>query len=131
MPKTAYEAKRFGRETMAVIDTAERIVATYQQQGFSLTLASSTTSLLPMHSFRILDAHTLASATSSVTPGAPVSVDGNAALQVVMTDKGEPGPSDTIAITVWNKSGGLWFASKWDSTKTVEQILDGGNLVVR
>ncbi|MDP2662215.1 MAG: PKD domain-containing protein, partial [Dehalococcoidia bacterium] len=63
-------------------------------------------------------------------PSAPVSVDGNATLQVTMTDKGEPGSSDSISITVWNKAGGLWFASKWDGVKTVEQLLGGGNLVV-
>ena len=39
-----------------------------------------------------------------------------------MTDKGEPGSSDTIGITVWNKSGGLWFSSNWNGTKTVEQV---------
>jgi hypothetical protein len=63
-------------------------------------------------------------------PLAPVSVDGNASLQVVMTDKGEPGSSDTIAITVLNKSGGLWFASRWDGTRAVEQTIGGGNLQV-
>jgi len=63
-------------------------------------------------------------------PNNPVSVDGNATLQVTMTDKGEPGSSDSIGITVWNKNGGLWFASKWDGAKTIEQILGGGNLVV-
>ena len=63
-------------------------------------------------------------------PLAPISIDGNATLQVTMTDNGEPGGSDTIAITVWNKSGGLWFSSKWDGTKTVEQLIGGGNLVV-
>ena len=31
---------------------------------------------------------------------------------------------------IYNKSGGLWFASKWDGTKTVKQLLGGGNLVV-
>jgi hypothetical protein len=60
----------------------------------------------------------------------PISVDGNAALQVTMTDKGEPGKEDTISITVWNKSGGLWFSSSWDGTRTQEQVLSGGNLVV-
>jgi hypothetical protein len=35
-----------------------------------------------------------------------------------------------IGITVWNKAGGLWFASSWSGTKTVEQTLNGGNLVV-
>jgi hypothetical protein len=57
-------------------------------------------------------------------------IDGNATLQVVMTDKGEPGSQDTIGITVWNKQGGLWFSSHWNSTTTVEQLLGGGNLVV-
>jgi hypothetical protein len=63
-------------------------------------------------------------------PTSPLSIDGNATLQVTMTDNGEPGKNDTIGITVWNKSGGLWFTSNWNGTKTVEQLLAGGNLVV-
>jgi VCBS repeat-containing protein len=63
-------------------------------------------------------------------PLAPLSLDGNATLQVKMTDNGSPGSTDTIAVTVWNKNGGLWFASNWDGKKTVEQLLDGGNLEV-
>jgi Domain of unknown function (DUF4785) C-terminal domain len=61
----------------------------------------------------------------------PTSVDGNAILQVTMTDRGEPGTSDSIGITVWSKTGGLWFASKWDGARTVEDVLAGGNLIVR
>jgi hypothetical protein len=64
-------------------------------------------------------------------PLAPVSVDGNATLQVLMTDLGEPGSNDSIAITVFNKSGGTWFSSSWNGTQTVQQLLGGGNLVVR
>jgi len=64
-------------------------------------------------------------------PLAPIPVEGNATLQVTMDDNGEPGASDTIGVTVWNKSGGMWFASRWNGTRTVEQLLDGGNLVVR
>ncbi|HEV8158637.1 MAG TPA: hypothetical protein VGP58_06380 [Pyrinomonadaceae bacterium] len=48
-----------------------------------------------------------------------------------MTDRGEPGGSDSIAVTLWDRNGGLWFASKWDGVKTVEQTLGGGNLQVR
>jgi hypothetical protein len=58
-------------------------------------------------------------------------VDGNATLQVTMTDRGEPGTTDSIAVTVWNKRGGLWFSSHWNGTTTVEQTLSGGNLTVR
>jgi hypothetical protein len=48
-----------------------------------------------------------------------------------MIDNGEPGNTDQIAITVWNKTGGLWFASNWDGVKTVQQVMAGGNLQVR
>jgi Big-like domain-containing protein len=64
-------------------------------------------------------------------PLAPIAIDGNATLQVKMTDNGDPGLTDSIAITVWNKNGGLWFASNWSGTTTVEQTLAAGNLVVR
>ena len=60
----------------------------------------------------------------------PVSIDGNASLQINMTDNGEPGDEDLIAITIWDKKGGLWYASNWDGTYTVQQLLDGGNLAV-
>jgi hypothetical protein len=63
-------------------------------------------------------------------PNNVIPIDGNATLQVTMTDNGEPGSSDKIGITVWNKSGGLWFSSNWNGTQTVEQTLSGGNLVV-
>jgi hypothetical protein len=59
-----------------------------------------------------------------------ISVDGNATLQLWMTDKGEPGTGDTLGIQVLNKSGGMWFSSNWSDTKTVEQTLGGGNLAV-
>jgi hypothetical protein len=59
----------------------------------------------------------------------PISIDGNATLQVNMTDYGQPA-SDSIAITVWNKSGGVWFSSNWNGTTTVQQTLNGGNLSV-
>jgi hypothetical protein len=64
-------------------------------------------------------------------PLAVVAVDGNATLQVTMTDKGEPGSADTIGITLWNKAGGLWFSSRYENARTVEQLLGGGNLVVK
>ncbi len=72
-----------------------------------------------------------ASITDITNPLAPVPVDGNATLQVTMTDNGEPGNTDRIGITVWNKSGGLWFSSNWTGTATAEQVLAGGNVVVR
>ena len=63
-------------------------------------------------------------------PENPVPVDGNFVLKVTMTDKGEPGSSDMISITAFDKSGGIWFTSRWENNKPVEQLLAGGNLVV-
>jgi VCBS repeat-containing protein len=64
-------------------------------------------------------------------PLKPISVVGNASLQVTLTDKGEPGKADTIGIQLSNTNGSLLFSSKWVSPKTVEDVLGGGNLVVR
>ena len=64
-------------------------------------------------------------------PLATISLDGGPSLQVVMTDKGEPRSADMIAITLWDKAGGLWFSSNWNGTKTSEQVLGGGNLQIR
>ncbi|HET7080933.1 MAG TPA: hypothetical protein VFM49_26170 [Chloroflexia bacterium] len=63
-------------------------------------------------------------------PQNPVTVEGNASLQLTMTDRGEPGANDTLGITVWNRNGALWYASNWNGTRTVEQVLGGGNLAV-
>ncbi|HEX7976664.1 MAG TPA: hypothetical protein VF498_19805, partial [Anaerolineales bacterium] len=64
-------------------------------------------------------------------PNLPVTLDGNATLQLTMDDNGDPGSGDTLGVTIWNKSGGLWFASNWNGVKTVEQLLGGGNLIVK
>jgi hypothetical protein len=60
-----------------------------------------------------------------------VPVDGNATLQLWVTDNGETGTNDTLGIQVLNKSGELWFSSAWSGTKTLEQNLAGATLVVR
>jgi hypothetical protein len=62
-------------------------------------------------------------------PGNPVPVD-TGTFEITMTDNGQPGSSDTIGLTIWNTSGGMWFSSNWSSTKTLEQLLAGGNLVL-
>jgi hypothetical protein len=35
-----------------------------------------------------------------------------------------------IGVTVWSKSGGMWFSNNWTGTKTAQQSLGGGNLSV-
>jgi hypothetical protein len=65
-------------------------------------------------------------------PLQPVTVanGSGATLQVSITDCGEPGTADTIAITLTSKNGQLLYSSEWTGTKTIERLLGGGNLAV-
>jgi hypothetical protein len=70
-----------------------------------------------------------ANLTDITNPLTPVSLSGNLKLQVNMTDNGEPGLNDKIAISLWDGST-LWYSSNWTGTATTEMLLGGGNLVV-
>jgi Bacterial Ig domain/PKD domain len=70
-----------------------------------------------------------ATLTDVTDSASPVSAGGNLALHMTFTDKGEPGSSDTIAVTLWRENT-LLFSSNWNGAKTVEQVLAGGNLAV-
>jgi len=97
----------------------------YQVKGNSMTsLAVSPT--LPIATF-----NGKASLTDITDPSNPLGLDGNATLQVMMTDSGEPGVNDSLAIMVWDKTGALWFSSRWTGTQTAKQVLGGGNIQVR
>jgi PKD repeat protein len=63
-------------------------------------------------------------------PAIPISIAGNLTLITTITDNGTPGHGDSIAITLWDGNT-LLFSNQWDEIQTVEQLLDGGNLVVR
>jgi len=102
----------------------------YQIKGNSMTSLSTKLPSPPATTPATATFNGKANIQDITNPLTPISIDGNAALQVTMTDNGEPGSNDTIAITVWNKSGGMWFSSNWTGTKTIEQTLGGGNLQV-
>ena len=59
-----------------------------------------------------------------------VSLGGNLQLQVKITDRGEPGTNDDIAITLWDGNL-LLYSSNWTGLNTAQQILTGGNIVVK
>ena len=65
-----------------------------------------------------------------ITNGSVI-VDANASFEVSITDLGESGDTDSIAITIRNSANALWFSSNWDGAKTVEQLLGGGDVKVR
>ncbi|HEX6192570.1 MAG TPA: T9SS type A sorting domain-containing protein, partial [Chitinophagaceae bacterium] len=50
-------------------------------------------------------------------------------LQVNMTDRGEPGLNDDIAISLWNGNT-LLYSSNWIGNNTGLMLLAGGNLLV-
>jgi hypothetical protein len=115
---------------------SDGILHVYQIKGNAMTSLSSDLKITQNHPFSTAVFNGKANIqdiTFANDPQNPrvISVDGGASLQVVMTDRGEPGTSDSIAVTLWDKNGGLWFASRWDGVKTVEQTLNGGNLQIR
>ena len=62
-------------------------------------------------------------------PLLPISLGGNLTLQVNMTDRGEPGVNDDIAISLYDGSV-LLYSSNWTGNSTALMLLAGGNLVV-
>ena len=107
------------------------VLHVYQIKGNAMTSLGVDASTTTSHPYPTATFNGKASIQDITNPYVPVSVDGGAALQVTMTDRGEPGNTDDIGITVWNKSGGLWYSSNWNSTKTANQVLNGGNIKVR
>jgi hypothetical protein len=79
--------------------------------------------------FGLADFRSKATLTEVTDPLNPISLGGNLALQITLTDKGEPGSSDSIGFTLWNGKT-LLFSSQWSGSKTDEKRIDGGNLVV-
>lgn len=106
---------------------SDGIVHVYQLKGNAMTSLSQQVNANP----KTATFNGKANIQDITDPLNVVSVDGNASLQVVMTDAGEPGSSDKIAITLLDKNGGLWFSSNWNGTTTVQQLLNGGNIQVR
>ena len=88
--------------------------------------ALATKSLLP-----IVKAFTGKANVQDVTdPDNTISLGGNLTFQILMTDNGEPGTGDLVGFSLYANNGTLWYSSNWDGVSTVEQHLDGGNLVV-
>src|SRR5439155_21017856 len=106
------------------------ILHTYQIDGAQIgSLSSSRTAGVASFSAtaKILD---ITFANDAVNPRV-TTVDTDASLLVTMTDRGEGAAAhDSIAITLWDRSGGLWFASNWNGISAVEQNITGGNIQV-
>jgi len=79
--------------------------------------------------FGLADFRSKATLSDVTNPSSPVLLGGNLTLQMTVTDKGEPGASDSIGFTLWSGNT-LVFSSSWSGAKTIESVLGGGNTVV-
>ena len=79
--------------------------------------------------FGLADFRSKANLTDITDPNHPIALGGNLTLQITMTDKGEPGSSDLIGITLWSGPK-LFFSSEWNGARTLERVIAGGNIVV-
>jgi hypothetical protein len=103
----------------------EQLVAVYQIESNNIT------SLNPDWKEKKAEFVYRANLTDVTDPEYPIEIAGNLALHVTMTDMGEPGDQDQIAFSLYKKNNNaLWFSSNWSGTKTLEQLIDEGNLVV-
>jgi len=66
-----------------------------------------------------------------IVNGLPVSIEGNANLQVDMTDMGVEGSNlDKIGITLFRRAGGIWFSTEWNGSKTLQRNIISGNVYI-
>jgi hypothetical protein len=75
------------------------------------------------------DVRSTATLVDVTNPAQPVTVATGLTLQVTVTDRGEPGRDDSVAITVWNGST-LVFSSDWTGARSQEISLGYGNTTI-
>jgi hypothetical protein len=109
-----------GNFNTLVRSTANNVLGVYQVKGTTITSLVVTGKKATIRgNVSIFD----------ITNGS-VLVDGAATFEVLISDNGEPGTTDTIAVTIRNSAGTLWFCSNWDlvNLRGVEQLLGAGNI---
>jgi hypothetical protein len=57
-------------------------------------------------------------------------LDANATFEASITDLGDDGTTDSIAISIRNSASALWFSSNWNGVNTIEQLLGGGDVKI-
>ncbi len=71
---------------------------------------------------------------SEIVNGVEQSIEGNCIMQLNLYDANAagatPGSVDQLAATIYRKSGGIWYSSNWDGTKTILSNLFEGLLSV-
>jgi|GEM_PF-2251314 len=106
------------------------VIRTYQIKSNSMTSLGTSGTSTPVVD-RYAEFLSKANLTDVTNPLAPVALGGNLDLRVSMRDRGEPGSTDEIAVTLFSGTGSLLFSSKWTGSSTQRMVLTGGNIVVR
>jgi len=117
-----------GNVNMIIRRTEGGVLKVYQVKSNNFSSLSSVSATATMPAQATLNGKAIIQ--DITNPNNTISIDGNGTLQMTMVDMGEPGKYDVLGITVWNKDGGMWYASNWNGTKTVEQQIAKGNIQV-
>jgi PKD repeat protein len=105
------------------------VLHVYQVKANSMTSMVVDGSISATHPYPTASFGAKANIQDITDPLNPVAVDGNATLQVSMTDGSNYNAADKIGITVWNKNGSMWYSSNWTGV-TAEQTLNAGDIVI-
>ncbi|MDH5641700.1 MAG: PKD domain-containing protein, partial [Nitrospira sp.] len=104
-----------------------------RQQGHVYQIKTNSTDSLVVQSIDPLTQQAVFTAKANLKditdPLNPITLGANLDLIATVTDRGEPGITDSVAFTVW-KQNELWYASAWNGVQTIEQVLTGGNIQV-
>ena len=79
------------------------------------------------------DKKAILTAKGNITDGATglqVPYGSNADVELRMSDRGEPGANDLLAVTIKATDGTLLYSSEWAGTTTNERVIGGGNIQV-
>jgi len=96
----------------------------------SNSISGLTEALDPRTNMTMVSFSAKANITEVTNPLSPVSVDSGVTIQLIFSPSGTNTPQ-TGSITVPKKTGGLWFTSAWDGTRTVQKTLAGGIVAVQ
>ena len=119
-----------GKVNIILRRTEGEVLRTYQIKSNAIDTLTVKTLAGPRYRATFTSKANLTDITDPLNP-VPVSSVGNGLLQITLTDNGDPGSSDTIGITYYNKDGGLVFSNQWARAERPSKLLKGGNLQVR
>ncbi len=106
--------------------TVGGVLHTYQVRSTSMTSVAVNVRYRGTNT-AVLEAR--ANLTDITDPALPVLEKSNLRLQARISDRGQTGNNDLLALSLW-EGNTLLFSSRWTGTSTTEQQISGGNLII-